>query len=820
MVGTISRLKPHLGLLPVLLIFVLVTGFTSLRAPLDTGPDEAVHFMFARFLKQEGYLPFTDEDRTAAGYKSDQPPLNALAVAAAYFWDDLNGPPYAKLTHDVHRRYLADNPDNFAAWRVLNTEDPIAGEFLFWYLGRWLSITFSTMTLIVIYFIAWAVFENAPKRQLWSLSVVISVAFIPTFILISSVFSYENLLGLWLSLYLLVAVYIVKKGGPAWLYFLEGLFIGLGMATKLSVLLAPVNLLIVVLFIGYRQRWLWRVWLTRLGLSLAGVLLGAGWWFALVISKFNRVEELGWLAGLIYPVLAGDGSDPTARQVITAFAGQEESGPVTWPDLSALLDWLRALFNTFWSLRLSIPVNIRPILVVVIIMIVVGLAWNWWRRRETRLWLTFFLFNISLFCILPLIRLVVTGPQTAKGHHIFFPAAGAFAILMVYGLGAWLPRRWETQWLGGMLLGLGLLSWSIVQSVQIYQTPLPVWTFPAAIPSSAKPIELDFGGIVLKGYELKGVGDAPLCCPAGDLALHLNLYWLTEEYLDQDYLTEVRLLDQQGKMQSIWLGHPADGRLPARAWEPGDYVRAEIWLPLAGLEAGPYSVKIRLLGRQGPLSVAGEEGYTLTNINLSDPVSLPNLPTTGETAIVDIWQHDTLYSYDLGGSTNYAMPVFPRRSTIQMSTRQAMRLELIGPDQVVRSPELAEGQRNVFVIDPRWPEGEYRLLAQPEDSPSFETEPVLFVDSQGRNTRPPDSQVKVDANFAGQLKLLGYNLPQRQFMPGEAIPVTLHFQAVQEMPPDFLMFNRLRDASGNVWAEMTADLMDCTAPSSGQPMKW
>lgn len=151
------QIRQHLGLLIILLLFMGLTIATSLRAPLDLGPDEVAHFMFARFLREVGYIPLTGEDRRAAGYKSDQPPLNAFLVALANFGTDLDALPLAKLTHDVPRRYLADNPDNFAAWRVLNTEDPLAGELWFWTVGRWLSILFSVITLV------WFIVQHWPS---------------------------------------------------------------------------------------------------------------------------------------------------------------------------------------------------------------------------------------------------------------------------------------------------------------------------------------------------------------------------------------------------------------------------------------------------------------------------------------------------------------------------------------------------------------------------------------------------------------------------------------------------------------------------------
>ena len=150
----LSRLKPHLGLLVILLIYFAITLYTSWQVPLSIGPDEAAHFMLARFLRQEVRLPVSAEDLKAAGYKSDQPPLNSIIIAAAYFWGDITSPPFVKLTHDVPRRHLALDglvDHTGRAFHIVNTEDPLAGEFLSWWFGWLMSTLFSGLTLIVIY---------------------------------------------------------------------------------------------------------------------------------------------------------------------------------------------------------------------------------------------------------------------------------------------------------------------------------------------------------------------------------------------------------------------------------------------------------------------------------------------------------------------------------------------------------------------------------------------------------------------------------------------------------------------------------------------
>jgi hypothetical protein len=61
-----------------------------------------------------------------------------------------------------------------------------------------------------------------------------------------------------------------------------------------------------------------------------------------------------------------------------------------------------------------------------------------------------------------------------------------------------------------------------------------------------------------------------------------------------------------------------------------------------------------------------------------------------------------------------------------------------------------------------------------------------------------DITVPVEANFANQLHLLGYDLPQTMVKAGEGFPITLYWQAAADKSPeaDFIQFNHLLDSDG------------------------
>jgi hypothetical protein len=65
---------------------------------------------------------------------------------------------------------------------------------------------------------------------------------------------------------------------------------------------------------------------------------------------------------------------------------------------------------------------------------------------------------------------------------------------------------------------------------------------------------------------------------------------------------------------------------------------------------------------------------------------------------------------------------------------------------------------------------------------------------------PEEIEVPLEANFANQIRLLGYKLPQKQVEAGEAFPVTLYWQAPPNVSPqaNFTQFNHLHDSSGTL----------------------
>jgi hypothetical protein len=93
------------------------------------------------------------------------------------------------------------------------------------------------------------------------------------------------------------------------------------------------------------------------------------------------------------------------------------------------------------------------------------------------------------------------------------------------------------------------------------------------------------------------------------------------------------------------------------------------------------------------------------------------------------------------------------------------------------------------MVGPDWPSGTYRLELDGQD-----TGLRLQIDNLERSFTPPAISHPVQANFANQLELLGYDLPQRRANAGEGFPLVLYWRGLTQMREDYTIFVQLLDA--------------------------
>jgi hypothetical protein len=768
-------------------VFLTLGGFWSVTALFSEGPDEVAHFQFTRYIAKYGHLPTTLEERARAGYKSDWPPLFHLAVGFVGQGIDLDSPPFVKVAQNNPRLQLVVGHKNIIAWRALTTEDPYQSEVLLWYLGRWITLLCGLLGVVAVYLLVRTVYPAHPWLAWGSASLL---AFLPAYIRVSGLISYEPLLGALLAFYFLLLYHTLQHPAQSWLYLGLGLLMGLAGLTKHTPLPAIPLLPLLVIWLGYRQQWGWRMTCGRLSLMSLGLFVTVGSWFIYMIAYFNRVAELGWVNGLIYPFLVSDGSDLTSMRIANLVTGGLNDLTIHYNDPIWLWLWHLLTWGDSWATWL---------LAGLAILALSGLIRQWPKLAERqRLWILLLAGHLGLLMTLPFLRFWLTGQAaTGMGQHLLFPAGAIMVLLLLQGLNAWL----KPDALVAVLLVIAaiFLGQSISLITRNQSQPWPIQAVPLA---AGEQLVAAVNEISLVGYQYKTTGET----------LDVTLQWRTEKQLAEDYQVELSLLDVQGQPQARWLGQPLNGRYPTRAWTPGDRVRDLIGLPVAGLPDGDYQLKLRVLGELG--GIPPQPGTALVE---GDTISLGQvrLASTASPAIntVLLGQQYVAYTLWQRGQTTTELPVYRENGTAvftaHFQTRspageQALQLKLVGSDERVYEPVAQAGNVYDFMVKPDWGNGEYRLRFEQWSGDQLvaqaETEPVLRVETELRRfiLDTPISQ-PLSANFAGYVALLGYDLPQRRVEPGGELPITLHWQALRTIGADLIIFNHLVDKDQKIW---------------------
>ncbi|MBN1219056.1 MAG: hypothetical protein JXM69_09010 [Anaerolineae bacterium] len=787
-----SLFKLRVSQVGLLIIFVGLGLSASLTAPFSTGPDEVAHFQFVRFVARYNRLPISWEERAEAGYKSDLPPLFHLMAGTIGSGIDLDSPPYVKIAQNNPRLQLVVGHRNIKSWRALTTEDPLRGEVLIWYLGRWVTLLCGTVGVIAVYLLGCTLYPHSP----WlALAAAALLAFNATYLFISRVISYEPLVGTLLAFYFLLLYYTLQHPHQNWLYLVLGGLMGLAGLTRYTVFPAIPVLPLLVLWLGYRKQWGWRTTVWRLTLVLVGLAITLGSWILYMSIYFNQITKLGWFGDVLNLFLISDNSDDTSLRLASSMTGGTLGGSNTLSSDGTFGQWMWHTFKGFWA---------RDWLGLVVwglwFVAMVGLVRHWRRYTEPmRLWLILLVIYIGLFWLLPFFRFLMSHQvSTGMGQHVLFPTAAAMMLLLVIGLNHWFSPKRLTQIL--LALAAILFVQNVLVTAQRSNSTLPIQTVPL---TDHEEILASFGNISLIGYDYV----------ADEQTLAITLHWRDEQLLDQDYRMEITLLDEEGRPQTRWLGQPVNGVYPTRAWSPGDRVRDQIRFPLLGLLPGAYEIQLRVLGEAGALAPVGTTGIVAgRNDALSlGTVTLRPSPVLPASSILLDGQEIDYLLWPQNVSVTNKLPVYGERSTIIISTRESMdhevRLSLLGPDEEPRGPVDRAGNAFIFQVEPQFVRGEYWLRfeqwRQGEMTAKTETPPLLIVQAEERQFNAPPISHPVKADFAGQMILLGYDLPQRRVQSGEPLPITLHWQAQKTMGVGLIVFSHLINENQETWR--TAD---------------
>jgi len=818
-------IRTHYGLLIILLIFVGLATTYSIIVPITQGEDELAHYRYIRFIAQTGRLPTTIAERELAWYRADWPPLYHLIVGAIVSPLDTNQPHLKDIGESAHRRLVGEI---FYPRLIIYTADanwPWQDGILAWHIGRFISIGFATLALIITYITAYQLSSKLniaiPKLQFALLATAL-LAFTPRYLFTSAMLGDDSLFILLSAFYIWLLLHMVWGDDRAWLYALSGIIMGLSIATKYSTGLIPFIILIVVWWRRRQANWSWLQTGGRVALNWGCTVIGTSWWFAWIGYHFNTIDEDGWLFGLLHPLLAS-GPDVSMRRIFAFFTGEIFSGQER-PDAiepGTFAEWWVYLFETFWGVPVLEYDPFFPILYILIFLFCVITAiglWQLWRRSDGQIRITLtILFGVfGLLLPFPILRFFLTYNilETGQGRHLLYPAAQTVPILLTLGwtIMAMTIYRYNStseeedtsrrrinmspsissSFLSYSLLLTPytiLLIWSLAQlgyMVNSYPDPLPIKTStfdPASVPYSYDYQLTD--SVRLLGYGLQRD-------PTRNV-VDLTLIWQADEISHQNYRVQLKLVDLiDDQIALTWLSHPLNGLYPTRAWDKGDVIYDTIPLPLTTVPSGDYTLQLNLLPQADHQPIL-PESIALTDldwVNLSS-FALESM-AVGE-----------LLDYRVWGDTEGAR----QRQTIavewEMNMAATVEWGLIDADNVWYPPAVVNDNLSLFIIGPHWRSGEYRLhltakLTETHTNPSLtlNTDPVLTVATEPRLfylPPPTEPWIPVEANFANQVELIGYTLPTRRIEPGAGLPITLYWHSLAPLLGDYRVFNKLLD---------------------------
>jgi hypothetical protein len=795
--------RRHWPLSLTLLLFIGLSVTYNMILPLAEVSDAGAHFALIRFMAEEKRPPLTLEERTMIGIKGDASPLYHALVALLTQHVDVSTFPQLPTFNEDGRRAIP--ADQRMIQSVFHTEDeqfPYKGIVLAWHLAGLLSIPMGMATIIATYLITLALW---PARPYLALAAATFVAFLPRFIVSSAVINDDNLAFPLMTFSLYLMVRILQGQTTRRTFMMLGALLGLAALTKYHSLLLLPEIALVMAYVAWRDRWGGSALLRRWGWVMVFFMVAAGWWLGFVIIKFNDIEALGLIPGLLAPF-----GDPVMTEG-SPYLFSADFNPISIWEFDYWLSWT---FRSFWLHYNGLDTGMEMIgrtqtywllyagfgglTLISLGGLLVRLKRHWAAGRPELLFLAFhFLFYLSLIILR---YMLFPALSTSQGRHLY-PALASIAIFFVLGLEeAWrlLPAPPNDKRLGGVI-GATMFSLSLL-IIPVYLLPVYYPLLPVASqhPDEA-PIEHRLSHQFAEEIRFEGYNLPVETLEAGQ-PLPLNLYWRSRVRQARDYLVELCLRDERGKPVTCYQGHPAGGRYPLRAWEEGYLLRDTLFLPIPTcLASGQYSLTLTLLPLR--LDTAATEidptlppleRLDLTTVTLQEAAGTPsNRPTlwANGTELEPnslVWQLReslTLLNYQSSPAGSYfsSDSVGSRWDPLAMPTRY-------------RCPNGVEVTTSVFIVHPGLQPGDYRLS---------EVDLPVRLHTRPRNFSVPAVAVETpfQVGFGNELTLLSYSVAPLSYRPGDTIEVTTVWQARQTMGQRYVGSFHLLDHSLKMWGQ-------------------
>jgi len=614
--------------------------------------------------------------------EGSQPPAYYALAALATAWirtDDLPGVRWLNPMANIGKPLAAGNKN-----LVIHTPReafPWHGTALAIHLIRFLSVLLGASAVYLTYLLA---LEITPRRRDLALAGAAVVAFNPMFLFISGSVNNDNLIVPLATLILWLVVRTLREG---WLgngrAILLGFLLGTAALTKLSGLaLLPLTAAVLLVVAARRRAWgaLWR-WGALIGVP---VIVVAGWWYL-----------RNWQ---IY-------GDPTGLNAMLDIAGRRPV-PFTFHRLQSEFQGFRL---SYWGVFGGFDV-IAPQFIYWFydLLVLAGLTgWAAWLVRRPGGWRSPTaqrLLVLAVWVVLVLVALIRWTAQTyASQGRLAFPAIGAIAILVSFGLAGWLPRRWQGRGLAIVSAVLFLLATAIPLAVIRPAYARPSILTEADVPSDVQRNDVTHGGVLrLLGFDLPRESVHP-----GE-TVPVTVYWQLTEPTDRDLAVFVHLLGRGLEPVGQVNSYPGLGAYPLSLLQPGDVVRDTYQVPVAVTATAPslLRVDVGLFDFADPLRAAltasdaagGQERNMLGAVRLLPHAGVSDVPQTPR---FDLGGQAALVGYDFPQDAVRPGDTLPVTLFWQAQARipadYQVFVHLIGPD----GQPVAQGDKTP--LDGDWP---------------------------------------------------------------------------------------------------------------------
>ncbi|RLC98879.1 MAG: hypothetical protein DRI77_04005 [Chloroflexi bacterium] len=585
----------------VLLAYLALAIAYSLNSPLYEPTDELRHFRYVRHVAVYHSLPVQSAEGPRA--QSHHPPLYYVLGALVSGWVPIAQEVYYEPTVNPHwdSRVWEVSSDNKNQY--LHSDDVgqfgklphLYGVTLAVYLVRWLTTLISAGVVWLTYLVGRELFTEQPALAVGAAALV---AFNPQFIYLSGAVNNDIPAALCGAAVLLMCVRLVRRGHTSRTALTLGLLYGLALLTKLhlAALLGPIELAYVL--VAWRTR-NWRAFLrgNLIILGLAAVI--SGWWFGRNLALY------GDLTGM--------------SRVNELWAGRSPAG--NWWAVQQGLPYLwSSLWGRFGYGQLPLPQTVYRALLYFCALALAGYLIP--RRSLPWAGLALLATTCLTFTVV-VVYYILIQPAGAMGRFLF-PALPAFAILLMGGLGCFLPRR--LTWAASLTVTLGMATLAVYGLTGVLA---PAFSRPRLLTESeieAAPnrMDVEFGNVArLLGYRVEPAAVAP-----GD-DVDVTLYWRALARPEQNYVVFIHLLSDAGTMIAQRDTHPGLGGYPTTAWQPGvtfaDTYRLHVPETAYTPDAGYVQVGLYLPGGPRLATSDGRDALRLTQVEIQPrPGEFPN----------------------------------------------------------------------------------------------------------------------------------------------------------------------------------------------------